>query len=150
VSLLRRLGPPVAVLTGLLALVVVFQPTSVGLAFRVWLVAIGALASAALFRAALSGYRPAPVEPLRLRPRRPLDAVRPPGLEEVERAVDFAGWNAADLRSRLRPILREVAVQRLQAGPGVDLQRDPTAARRLLGEEGWALVSEEVASPDAR
>jgi hypothetical protein len=148
-SELRRLGVPVAVLTGLLAIVIFFKPIPFGVAFRAWLVALGALAAAALLRGALAPYRRSAVEPIRIRPRRRLPAPRPPGLEEVERAVDFAGWNPADLRRRLRPLLREVAVQRLRSGPGLDLERSPDACRTLLGEAGWALVSDEVAEPDA-
>jgi hypothetical protein len=148
-SELRRLGAPVAGLTVLLVVVGLFQPVRFGLAFRVWLVATGALAAAALLRAALAPYRSAPVEPIRFRSRRPSPSARPPGLEEVERAIDFAGWNPADLRSRLRPLLREVATLRLEAGPGVDLQRSPAAARALIGEACWALVSDEFETPDA-
>jgi hypothetical protein len=148
-SHLRRLAAPITALTLLLAIVVLFLPVRFGLAFRAWLVAVGALATAALLRAALAPYRSAPVEPIRLRPRRSPPSARPPGLEEVERAIDFAGWNAADLRSRLRPLLREVAALRLEAGPGVDLERNPVAARTLMGEACWALVSEEFDAPDA-
>jgi hypothetical protein len=149
VSELRRLGLPVALLTLLLAIVVVFQPIPFGVAFRGWLVALGALAAAALLRGALAPYRRAAVEPIRLRARRRPPAARPAGLEEVERAVDFAGWNPADLRRRLRPLLREVAVQRLRSGRGLDLERSPDACRALLGEAAWALVSEEDEEPDA-
>ena len=148
-SELRRLRAPVAALTLLLAVVVIFQPVRFELAFRVWLVAIGALVAAALLRTALAPYRSAPVEPIRLRPRRSPPSARPPGLEEVERAIDFAGWNPADLRIRLRPLLREVASLRLEAGPGLDLERSPAAARALLGEACWALVSDEFEAPDA-
>jgi len=149
VTELRRHALPVAVLSGLLGVVVIFQPVPFGLAFRIYLVAIAGLAVAALLRAALAPYRPAPVEPFRPWSRRVAVISRPPGLEEVERAVDFAAWNPADLRRRLRPILREVAAQRLQSSAGVDLERDPAAARALLGEEAWALVSEEFATPDS-
>ena len=145
---LRRLAIPASVLTVLLGLVVFFRPVPFAFAFRAWLVAIGVLSVAAVLRGALAPYRRAAVEPIRPWRARPPAPERPPGLEEVERAVDFAGWNAADLRNRLRPILREVATQRLRA-VGVDLDRSPETARRRLGEEAWALVSDELATPDA-
>jgi hypothetical protein len=149
VSELRRLAAPVTVLTGLLVIVVLFQPVRFGLAFRVWLVAVGALAAASLLRSALAPYRFAAVEPIRVRSRRAPRATRPPGLDEVERAVDFAGWNPADLRTRLRPLLREVVAARLEARAGVELGHSPAAARALLGETCWALVSDEFDAPDA-
>lgn len=148
-SELRRLAPPLAALTLVLAVVVLFRPVRFELAFRVWLVAAGALVTAALLRAAMGPYRPAAVEPIRLRRRRRSPAPRPPGLDEVERAVDFAGWNPADLRTRLRPLLREVVAARLETGRGVDLDRDPAAAREAVGEACWSLASPEFEAPDA-
>src|SRR5207248_6356968 len=134
VSELRRAALPAALLTVLLVIVLLFRPIPFGIAFRGWLVALAAVAAAGLLRGVLAPYRRAVVEPIRLRARRRPPAPRPPGLDEVERAVDFAGWNPADLRRRLRPLLREVAVQRLRSGPGLDLERTPAACRTLLGE----------------
>ena len=148
-SRLRPLAVPVAVLSVLLGLVILFRPVPFGIAFRLWLVAVGALTAAALLRAMVAPYDRLIVEPVRLWRDRRAPAPRPAGLEEVERAVDFAGWNAADLRNRLRPLLREVAAQRLRAHAGVALDRNPEAARRLLGQEGWQLVSPEFEAPDA-
>jgi len=90
VSELRRLAAPAAALTAILGLVVLFRPVPFGFAFRAWLVALGALAAAALVRGSLAPYRKVRVNPVRL--RRPSRAIaeRPAGLEEVERAVDFA------------------------------------------------------------
>jgi len=137
---LKRLAVPVAVLTGLLAVDVLFRPVPFGFAFRGWLVALGALAAAALVRGSLAPYRRVQVEAVRFPGRHPLRAERPAGLEEVERAVDFAVWNPVDLNRRLRPLLREVAAHRLQARRGIDIERDPKTARRLLGEVAWDLA----------
>jgi hypothetical protein len=141
VNELRRLIVPGVVLTGLLGVDVLFRPVPFGLAFRAWLVALGALAAAALVRGALAPYRRVRVEPVRLERRRRFSAERPAGLKEVERAVDFAVWNPVDLNRRLRPLLREVAAHRLQARRGIDIDRDPGSARRLLGDVAWNLVA---------
>ncbi len=139
---LRRLAAPAAALTALLGLVVLFRPVPFGFACRAWLVALGALAAAALVRGSLAPYRQVRVNPVRL--RRPSRAIaeRPAGLEEVERAVDFAAWNPADLKRRLLPVLREVAAHRLQSRRGIDLERNPDAARLALGDPTWALLGE--------
>jgi hypothetical protein len=145
VNELRRLAVPGAVLSGLLVVDIVFRPVPFGLAFRAWLVALGALGAAALVRGTLAPYLRVRVEPVRFTRRRALSAERPAGLEEVERAVDFAIWNPADLSRRLRPLLREVAGHRLRARRGIDIDRDPKAARHLLGDVAWHLVQ----GPDA-
>jgi hypothetical protein len=137
---LRRLALPAAVLTALLGVDVVFRPIPFGFAFRAWLVALGALAAAALVRGSLAPYRQLRIEPVRLQAHRTNTVERPAGLEEVERAVDFAAWNPADLDRRLRPLLREVAAHRLQTRRGIDIDRSPEAARQLLGEVAWDLV----------
>ncbi len=131
---------PGAVLTGLLVVDILFRPIPFGLAFRAWLVALGAITAAALVRGSLAPYRQVHVEPVRFERRRRVTAERPAGLEEVERAVDFAVWNPADLNRRLRPLLREVAAHRLQTRRGIDIERNPESARQLLGEVAWDLV----------
>ena len=146
---LRRLAVPAAALTGVLGLVVIFRPVPFGIAFRVWLVALGALVAAALVRGSLAPYGQVRVNPVRFRRPSKATAERPAGLEEVERAVDFAAWNPADLKRRLLPVLREVAAHRLQSRRGIDLERNPDAARLALGDPTWGLLCEPMtAGPD--
>ena len=68
---------------------------------------------------------------------------RPPPLAELERIdrlVVLGTANEFDLHYRLRPLLRQLAADRLFARHGVDLDRSPERARPLLGDELWALV----------
>ena len=139
-SELRRATLPAALLTVALGLAFIFQPVPFGLAFRAWLVGVGALVAGAVIRASLAPFPRVAIARIRFRSRRPPARERPAGLEEVERAVDFSGWNPADLRRRLRPLLREVAAHRLLARRGIDLEREPAQARRLLGESAWLLL----------
>src|SRR5258706_464002 len=53
---------------------------------------------------------------------------RPPDLVEMEGIVRLQ-ITAADLHFRLRPVLRSVATHRLLVHRGVELDRDPVAAR---------------------
>ena len=148
---LRRLAAPIVVLTVLLGIDIVFRPIPFGFAFRAWLVALAAIAAAALVRGSLAPYQTVRIEPIRLPRRRRVSAERPAGLEEVERAVDFAVWSTADLNRRLRPLLREVAAHRLRTRRGVDIERNPQTARRLLGEVAWELIdTAPILEPEAR
>jgi hypothetical protein len=149
VNELRRFAIAAAVLTGLLGADAVFRAIAFGFAFRAWLVALGALAAAALVRGSLAPYRQVRVVPVRIERRRPHVPERPAGLAELERAVDYAAWNPADLNRRLRPLLRGVAAHRLQARRGVDIDRDPGVARQLLGDVAWDLIQVPAATDSA-
>jgi hypothetical protein len=140
VNELRRSALPATLLTGLLVADAVFRLLPFGFAFRAWLVALGALAAAAMVRGSLAPYRQVRVESVRVERRRALIPERPAGLAEVERAVDYAAWNAADLNRRLRPMVRGVAAHRLLARRGVDIDRDPGLARQLLGDVAWDFI----------
>jgi hypothetical protein len=61
-------------------------------------------------------------------------------LERLEREVSMAASTDFDLHFRLRPRLQRIARQLLASRRGVDLASQPQVARRLLGEEGWAVV----------
>lgn len=61
-------------------------------------------------------------------------------LERIDRMVVLGAANAFDAHHRLRPLLRELAAERLHAHHGVSLDRDPERAQELLGEELWNVV----------
>jgi hypothetical protein len=73
-----------------------------------------------------------------------------PGLRAVETDVRMATANAFGVELRLKPVLRELARWRLQRDYGVDLDRQPDAARGVLGESLWPLVAPADAFPDFR
>jgi hypothetical protein len=107
------------------------------LVLHLYLAAVGALgvwAATALFRAALP---PAPSSLQRAMPRPPPPPAPLAELESIERQVSFATATELDFQVRLRPLLREVAAQRLWSRHGIDMERDPAAARRMLGEGTW-------------
>jgi hypothetical protein len=64
----------------------------------------------------------------------------PAALEQLDRLVSFRLSTAGDVHYRLRPILREIAAHRLRVEHGIDLDRSPEAARRLLGEAAFEVV----------
>ncbi|HET9059642.1 MAG TPA: hypothetical protein VFN61_06950, partial [Acidimicrobiales bacterium] len=76
----------------------------------------------------------------------------PPSYRSVAYAVSLAcapgGGDA--LETRLRPLLREIAAQRLAAHRGIGLLTEPSAACELLGEDLFALVSRDHALRNGR
>ena len=65
---------------------------------------------------------------------------RLPELVRLERETALALANAFDLHARLRPQLREIAAHRLATRRGIDLDRDPGAARAVLPGVLWEVV----------
>lgn len=107
---------------------------------------IWALSSAA-FRDQPTGSDSAGLRPWRPRGRRRQPRLR--SLEELEHSLDFALTTAFDLHFRLRPHLVAIAGHRL-AARGVSLDRQPEAARRLLGPELHELVRPDRPHPQDR
>ena len=82
-------------------------------------------------------------------PRAATPGQSPPDLLLAERLVVLAGATAADVHFRLRPALRDIAVEVLASGPLIDLDGDPRAPA-LLGDELWDLVRPDRPAPDVR
>lgn len=114
------------------------------LVLHVWLVAFGGLglwAGTALVRVALP---PSPSALQRALPGRPPPPPPLAELERVQRAVSFAASSGFDFHVRLRPLLREIAAQRLLARHGIEMDRDAGAARRVLGPAMWDALQGEA------
>lgn len=149
-SLLRLIRIPVLLTLGLLAALVAVPGRS-DLAVRAYVLLLAAFALGQLLarlRASLPLRTTSPVDDaLRPRARR---KVRVPELERIEREVTLGLATAFDLHFRLRPTLRRIAAELLQARRGLDLDADPEAARRALGEETWQLVRGDREPPPER
>jgi hypothetical protein len=127
--------------TLVLALVLLVDPGRAELAVHVWVLVLAAIGLGHLLtalRAALPPRVPSAFDSaLRMRARAPQ---RIPELERMERAVALGLATAFDLHYRLRPSLRGVATELLAARRGIDLDGDPDAARRVLGDDAWEIV----------
>jgi hypothetical protein len=75
---------------------------------------------------------------------------RLPELERTERAVLLSASTAFDVHYRLRPILREIAAQRLSTRRGLSLDHDEEASRLVVGETTWELVRPDREPPHLR
>ncbi|GAC1656438.1 MAG: hypothetical protein NVS9B1_11810 [Candidatus Dormibacteraceae bacterium] len=140
-SRLRASWLPAVVITLVAGLAVVLTPVPWALAVRSWMVGLGMVIATALIGTSLATHPRLVIPPVRLRRPAAGDVGRPPGLEEVERAIDFGSWNQSDLEHRLRPMLVEVAEHRLSSRRGIDYDRQPERARAVLGEDLWRLLN---------
>jgi hypothetical protein len=116
----------------------------------VYVLVVGALA---VLTAVLAAQRAIPVSTdsaiAQALEREPREALRPPDLERTERLVTMATTTAFDLHYRLRPILREVAEQRLGDRRGIRLDDDPEA-EEALGSDLWEVVRPDREPPGKR
>lgn len=139
----------VAVATVALILVGLTVPFHLAAAVRWYCVALGSIASVALLRLTFTRFpvmwqtEPWPAalsaRPLREEPSRP---------RLIRRAVARAAWDPVGSRSQLSPILRGIAAQRLATYRRIALDQQPGAARAVLGDRTWALLTFD-ASTDA-
>ena len=110
-------------------------------------IVVAAIGMAALTRAMRESRfdDPSPFEQQLRRKRTP--PTRPNELIRVERDLLLGMENAGHFHARLLPLLRGAAAARL-SDHGVDLARQPDAARQLLGDELWAFVRPDRGGPD--
>ena len=128
-------------------LVLIFLPGRRGLAVDLFLLLIASGAVVALVRT-LSAVAPRAPSHRSTRARR--TTPRLAELDRTERAVLLSASNAFDVHYRLRPILREIAAQRLATRRGLSLDVDTEAARAVVGEETWELVRPDREPPQLR
>ena len=72
---------------------------------------------------------------------------RPTELERMEREIVLGSAAAVWARHRLLPRLRTAATARLSARHGIDFDRNPRAARELLGEDAWEMLRPDLPEP---
>jgi hypothetical protein len=82
----------------------------------------------------------------------PLDVLpeRPAELERLEREVYLSLGSWFYLYHRLRPILREIAENRLQLRHGLDLDAQPEDSQAILGETAWSWLRPDRPEPRDR
>jgi hypothetical protein len=146
----RFLKVPVQ-LTVAFMLALLFFPKHAGLATHVYVVLLAAVALGRLVQVVRHTHPPvrrsAFDTALRQRPRK---SERPEELQKVEREVALGAATAFDLHYRLRPSLRGIAGELLAARHGIDLEANPAAARRELGDEAWEIVRPDREPPTVR
>ena len=138
---LVRIGIGVTFVTTILLVLVVLVPSRRSLFVGIYELALAAIAVGALvgsfrtFEPQL-GMR----SPFERDPEKPEEPQPIAELDRIDRLVVLGSANEFDLHYRLRPLLRQIATERLHDRYGLDLDREPERARSLLGEELWAVV----------
>jgi hypothetical protein len=143
----------VAVVGGALAAGVfaIFLPGGNALILDLYLLYLGGITLLALVRmtrVAQPGSAASPFERA-LRANRGR-AQRPPELVRLERQLALAATTVFDVHYRLRPVVREIASQRLWAKHAVDLENEPKRAESLLPAKTWELVRPDRPPPTDR
>jgi hypothetical protein len=132
-----------------LAAIVAFAPGRTGLAVRVYALVLCGAALMLVLAALRRSYPRA--TPLRAAARHAGPSRPVPGSLarfEQETALGVAG--SFDLHFRLRPRLRRLAADLLDARRGVSLDDERGRAAALLGEETWELVRADRPPPEDR
>jgi hypothetical protein len=135
-----------------LAAVSFLLPGRRSVALDVFVLFLGALGLAAAVRAT-HGASPDVHEPsLSDELDDPLDVLpqRPAELERLEREVHLSLGSSFYLYHRLRPLLREIASNRLIVRHGVDLERRPEEAEKLVGPQAWEWLRPDRKEPRDR
>jgi hypothetical protein len=145
---IRSLAPLPLLATAAVIVVSLLVPGRAELALHVYLLVLASLALGFLIRVLRRRYPVAAASPfdlgLRVRER---DDVALPELARLEREVTLSTTTAFDLHFRLRPVLRRISARMLLSRRGIELERQPDAARTFLGEELWELVRPEREPP---
>jgi len=130
-----------ALVTALLLVLAVAVPGKRTIFIGVYLLVVGAFVVTALVRSFRTLRRGAwDRSAFDRRPEEREQTLPIDELARIDRLVVLGGANAFDLHYRLRPLLRDLAADRLSAGHGVSLDGQPERAQQLLGEELWELV----------
>jgi hypothetical protein len=124
-----------------LILVILVVPTRAVLVLRWYLLFVGAIGVIVAIRVMAARH---PVlwrsSADRAKDQPNLDEL-PQRIRAINRLVTRAGWDAAGFELELRPILRAIAAQRLLTYRTIDIDEDPAAARAILGERVWTLLT---------
>jgi len=149
VSLGRRLTTTVLAATAALVVLLALRPLSTSRALAIWVVLVAAMVLLLLVQQSRDrrGTRTRFEAVLRC-PR--ASTPQPVELLRVERELELGIAGAAHAHRRLLPMLREAAAARLASRHGVELERRPDAAQKLLGDDVWELLRPDRPEPADR
>jgi hypothetical protein len=140
-SRLLRIGAAVLTASAILVALVVLVPSKQSLFVGIYELVLAAIAVGSLVgsfrRFEPEAWMRSPFERVPEKPEEPQPIAE---LDRIDRLLVLGAANEFDLHYRLRPLLRQIAAERLYGLHGVDLDRDPDRARTLLGDELWEVV----------
>lgn len=130
-----------------LSVVAVASPSNLRAAIHVLVPILAGLVIRALAIDVLEGSTSAPGTATRRR-RRPTD--QPEGLRRIEAGLAVSPASAMQTHHRLRPVLRQIAADRLRVRRRIHLDEESARARAALGEEAWGIVRPDLPTPTDR
>jgi hypothetical protein len=138
---LVRIGAAVAFVTTVLLVLVVLVPSKRSLFIGIYELVLAAIALGALV-GSFQTFEPrlGMRSPFEREPEKPEEPQPIAELDRIDRLVVLGGANEFDLHYRLRPLLRQIASERLYDLYGIDLDTDPERVKPLLGDELWEIV----------
>jgi hypothetical protein len=144
-----RLVPPLAATIVVLIVLLAVKALPTGRVLAIWVVLLTAIALRELVRSfPRDGRRKSRFEAA-LR-RRDTVAPIPSPFAGMEHELDLGSAIAGHAHRRLLPLLREAATARLSLRHGIELERRPDLARRMLGETTWDLLRPDRPEPEDR
>jgi len=107
---------------------------------------VGVCAVAFVGALIVSRSRLLPSRPMPARRRRDVPFVNSdfPAYRRIQDALFWSPISQRHFDHGMRPLLMRVTATRLASRAGIDLYRDPTRARAVIGEEYWPLVDPRV------
>jgi hypothetical protein len=149
---LSALAAPIVLASIAVGAVLFLLPGRRDTALDVYILFLGALGLVTAVRATRAASPDVHEPSLAAELEDPLDVPpqRPRELERLEREVYQSLGSSFYLHHRLRPVLREIAAHRLLRRHGIELDRSPEAAHRLLGDEAWEWLRPERPEPRDR
>ncbi len=144
-----RLAPPLSAATIVLIVLLAVRALPTTRVLAIWVVLLTAIALRELVRSFPLDGRRKPRFEAALR-RRDTAAPAPSAFAGMERELELATAIAGHAHRRLLPLLREAATARLSLHHGIELERRPDVARRLLGEKTWDLLRPDRPEPADR
>ena len=149
---LTGLAAPIALASVALGAALFLLPGRRDTALDVYILFLGALGLFTAVRATRAASPDVHEPSLAAELEDPLDVPpqRPRELERLEREVYLSLGSSFYLHHRLRPVLREIAAHRLLRKHGIELDRRPDVARRMLGDEAWEWLRADREEPRDR
>lgn len=149
-QLLRRLGMAVRLVLLVVVAIVVGAPPLLAVRIGSYVLAAGVVEALLLSLGPSAPRRGRSAFDRIAHPRPPEPPPSPESLDRVRREASLAQQTSGGWYFRLRPVLRDVAAVLLTDRHGVDLDRQPQAAHRVLGPEAWERLRPDAAPPDDR
>jgi hypothetical protein len=134
-----RLANPLAGATLILVVLLSIHALPTTRALAIWLVLLTAIALREFVRSVPQDNDRKPRFEAALRSQA-TSATEPPAPSRIEREFELSLAFADYAHRTLLPLLRTAAAARLAMRHGIVLERQPHAARRVLGEQTWDLV----------